>query len=92
MAKATIIQKTGNSYKLDANGAIVYRAFTRLLSNQEETDMLKDVYNKKAGKIKKEKTIDTNYGQINKSKKKEFNDFVDLKLAEIEAKRLALNV
>lgn len=77
MAKATIENKQGNNYKLKANGTIVYRSFSRPLTNKEENDMLQDVYNKKAGKVKKEKTANIKGYDIKKSKAQEFKDYLN---------------
>lgn len=77
MAKANILQKSGNNYKLDANGTVIYRSFSRSLSTKEENDMLKDVYDKKAGKVKKEKTVGIDGYEIKKSKAKEFKDYLE---------------
>mgnify|MGYP003433639576 CR=1 FL=1 len=93
MAKAKIVQKTGNNYKLEANGTIVFRSFSRKLSNVEENDMLKDVYDKKAGKTKKEKIVNVQGCDVKKSKVSEFKDYLNNVIEPMKkAKADSLNV
>lgn len=73
------------------NGVDIYRCFSRA-TTIEEDNVIENNIKDNFVKVKTEKLIETKFGQIKKSQKKAFDDFVDTQLQQIEAKRLALNV
>ena len=95
MANAVLrenIKKDGKTLlKFEMDNVFIYRAITGSLTNAQVKVIEKDIEDN-FKKIKKEKKESTQFGDIKKSKKKEFDDFVELKKLEIEAKRLELNV
>jgi len=86
------IKKEGKTLlKFEMDGVFIYRAITGNLTNKQVKDIEKDIEDN-FKKAKKERLVDTKFGEVKKDKVQEFRDFVKQKEDEIEAKRLALNV
>lgn len=80
MAKSFIISKiiesNKSNYKIDKNGVYIFRCFSSVLYKKQENDMLKDI-DLNFKKQKKERLVDTKWGLITVSQKKEIQGFID---------------
>jgi hypothetical protein len=86
------IKKDGKTLlKFEMDGVFIYRAITGNLNNKQVKDIKKDIEDN-FKKAKKEKLVNSKFGEIKKSKRQEFLDFAEKKIEEIESKRNELNV
>lgn len=95
MDKVNLIKKEiingKTNLKLKQKSVIFYRSFSRVLGDQEIESIIESL--KIKTRNKKDKLVDTEYGEIKKSKKQEFLSYIEEVIKPmINKKRKELNV
>lgn len=95
MDKVNLIKKEikdgKTNLKLKQKGVFFYRSFSKVLSDQEIDSIVESL--KIKTRIKKDKMVDTQYGEIKKSKRQELLNYIEDTIKPmINQKRNSLNV